>query len=181
MLAAAVLAAVGPYLVQADSPERFVGRLRCSDPTTGLRSGSFELGVGDVRLDGGKGCVKTFADSPTCDWTVQLTRVERWGPASQRLLVVVNANHETGSGAWDSLFMFVCEGGMFRTVLSRRYRSGAKIEVGPTSDFAVTTGEWSSSDPGCCPSLERRTVYAWDGRHGRFVVRESSVKPRPQR
>src|SRR5262245_31569119 len=60
ILLAVILVALSPDFVSAEPAERFVGRLRCSNPTADLRSGSFNLGVGDVRLQGGKGCVKPF-------------------------------------------------------------------------------------------------------------------------
>ena len=44
------------------APERFAGRLPCSDAASVLRNGVFSLEVGDVRLENGTGCVRY--DSP---------------------------------------------------------------------------------------------------------------------
>ena len=177
ILVASVLVALSPDFASAEPAERFVGRLRCSNPTADLRSGSFNLGVGDVRFEGGKGCVKPFADYPNCEWTIELRRVEKWGPAEKYLLVVLNADHDT-SGAWDSVFMYVCQAGTFVSAFAERYLYGAKVEVGSASGFAVTAGEWLPNDPTCCPSHERRSHFALDERQGQFVPRESEVTVR---
>src|SRR4051812_16608845 len=74
---------------RAQDTERLTGRVRCSDPASNLRNGAFHLSVGDVRLENGKACVKPYPTYRGCEWTVSLTRVERWGPSGRFLLVVV--------------------------------------------------------------------------------------------
>jgi len=98
----AALALLLPVLSYAGQSESGPIGLPCGEPLPALRNGLFNLSVGPTRLLDGKGCFKLLPESPGCDWRVELTRAEKWGPANQLLLVIVNANHETGSGATDS-------------------------------------------------------------------------------
>jgi hypothetical protein len=120
--------------------------------------------------------VKAFAESPNREWGITLTRAEQWGPSRRFLLVVVNSNH-AGSGAWDSIFMYVCQNGVYVSVFSDRYLYGVTVEIGERSDFWITAGLWKPNDPACCPSRERRRHHVWNRRQQRFVIVESAVRP----
>ncbi len=148
----------------------------CERAAWALRNGSFDLHVGRARLRDGKACLKLIAESATCDWSVELTRVEWWGTTRPFLLVTVNSNHLTGSGAWDSVFIYSCERGRITPVFSERYLYGAKIQLGKV-DFWVTSGLWLERDPNCCPSNERSEQYVWDEQRKNFVLGASRVSP----
>ena len=119
-----------------------------------------------------KACLKLLPESPGCDWRVELTRAEKWGPADQLLLVVLNANHETGSGATDSVFLYACQRGTSVPVFSRRYLYGATVAMGQNSDLWITSGVWRPADPQCCPSRERREHYTWNKAKGASFLLE---------
>ena len=93
-----------PVLTYAGQNESGPTTVPCREPLSTLRNGLFNLGDGPVRLKDGRGCVKARLEDPGCEWSVQLTRAETWGVGGQLLLVVINRNHEAGSGAFDSAF-----------------------------------------------------------------------------
>jgi hypothetical protein len=158
----------------ASATESGPENLSCSASSlSALREATFTLDVGKVHLRNGRDCL-AFPGSP-CDWDVQLTRAETWGKDRQFLLVIVNANHLLGSGAWDSIFLYVCKGGIFKQVLADRFSYGVKLELGDDADFWTTAGAWAKRDPACCPSSERHTHLVWNRRQSRFVVTESTT------
>jgi hypothetical protein len=150
--------------------------LACTEALSRLRNGAFELAVGQVQLHDGRACVKRIATDPGCEWAIELTRVERWGMDGRFLLAVVHADHDS-SGAWDSVFVYACEGHRFVPAFSDKYLYGAKLELGPDSDFWLTAGSWQEGDPTCCPSSQRRTHYSWNARQKGFVIAVSLVAP----
>jgi len=122
-----------------------------------------------------QGCLKPQAEVPPCDWSVELERAETWGVGGQLLLVVINANHGSGTGTWDYVLLYACERGAFVPVLSRQYLYGAKIEIGPESDLWITSGVWRPGDASCCPSRERREHYAWNELRRSVVLVSSEI------
>ena len=165
--------------------------LACKDPAAAFRRGVFALSVGRVTLRGGKACVSPGAERSTCEWDVELTRVERWGSAGP-LLVVVTATHD-GPGTWDSVFFYACRNDVLVQVHSRRYLYGAYLSHtgrGPRipdagsgvpvrdSHLLIASGEWRKGDGGCCPSLERLESFEWDARTGKVVLRQTEVRSR---
>ena len=166
-----------PAAVLTQAKGGFVGRLPCSNPTGRLRQGTFDLDLGRVRLANGKACFKPFSAYPGCEWDVELTRTETWGMNDKYFLVVVNAHHDS-PGAWDSVFMYVCREGVYVPAFAGNYLYGAKVVLGSESNFEVTTGEWLPDDPGCCPSREQTSTYAWNDRQQSFALVESKVTVR---
>ena len=166
----AALALLLPVLSYAGQSESGPIDLPCGEPLPALRNGLFNLSLGPTRLLDGKSCLKLLPESPGCDWRVELTRAEKWGPADQLLLVVLNANHETGSGATDSVFLYACQRGTSVPVFSRRYLYGATVAMGQNSDLWITSGVWRPADPQCCPSRERREHYTWNKAKRRIVL-----------
>ena len=157
--------------------------LSCSNPLPKIRRGTFRLEGGRVQLrdgpsylTGGKQCDPTSQDVP-CEFAVELTRAEEWGTQPRFLVAVVNTDHRQGSGAWDSVFVYVCRGRSYVPVFAERYFYGAKVVLGSASDLWVTSGVWGPKDPNCCASSERREHYVWSARTRRFVVAESTVRP----
>ena len=167
-----VLLTVGA--TRAEQKETGPTRLPCKDPEPVLRQSEFALGGGTVRLKDGKECVTEPGFG--CQWEVQLTRVEHWGTAPQFLLVIVNENHLTGSGAWDNVFVHACRGDVFLPAFSGRFLYDAKVELGKDFEFWLTAGEWQPNDPTCCPSKQRRSRYRWNPKQRTFDVAESTVK-----
>lgn len=149
-------------------------RLPCRDPAPVLRESTFNLSIGTAHLHEGKDCV-TEPGFP-CEWSVNLETAEQWGPGGQFLLVKINTAHLSGSGAWDSVFVYRCQGEHYAPVFSSRFLYGAKVELGTKSDFWLTAGVWQRNDPMCCPSSERGRHYVWRASQARFVVTESTVR-----
>ena len=171
----ATLALLSPVLSSAGQSESGPTGIPCREPLSAFRNGQFKLSVGAARLRDGKACLKLLPESQHCEWSVDLTRVEKWGVGDHLLLVVLKANHETGSGAWDSVFLYACQRGAFVPVLSRRYLYGARIVVGQNSDLWLTSGVWHSGDPSCCPSHERREHYTWNAARRQVVLTRAQV------
>jgi len=135
----------------------------------------FTLDIGPFQLHDGKACVHPTASDPSCEWDVTLTRTERWSAHQRFLLVVLNADHSLGSGAWDYVFVYRCVQNVYVPAFSERYLYGAKVEVGDPADLWITAGVWGPKDPTCCASMMRRSHLAWKERQKRFVVTESHV------
>jgi len=154
--------------------------LRCDQAVAALRNGEFDLDIGRVRLQDGKACVHATGSDPPCEWEweVELTRTERWGANQRFLLVVVDANHLLGSGAWDDVFVYHCDGDRdeYERVFSEVYQYGAKVELGETADLWITAGLWRPEDPSCCASRTRRSHLVWRKRPKRFIVTESQIR-----
>jgi hypothetical protein len=150
-----------PVLTYAGQNESNLTTVPCREPLSTLRKGLFNLGDGPVRLKDGRGCVKARPEDAGCEWSLQLTRAETWGVGGQLLLVVINRNHDAGSGAFDSVFWYACTQGTFVPVWSHSYLYGATIVMGGKSDLWITSGVWRPRDATCCPSQERREHLAW--------------------
>jgi hypothetical protein len=149
--------------------------LRCDQAVDALRNREFHLDIGAVRLEDGKACVHATGSDPPCEWEVELTRAERWNGSQRFLLVIVNANHLLGSGAWDYVFLYRCDGHKYVPIFSERYLYGAKVELGKAADLWITAGLWGPNDPTCCASQTRRAHLVWRERQKRFVVTESQL------
>jgi hypothetical protein len=175
LLALVLLCPVPTYAAQIESGPTAVP---CREPFSILRNGLFNFGEGPVRLKDGRGCVKARPEDPRCDWSVALTRAERWGAGGQLVLVVINRNHEVGSGAFDSVFWYACERGTLVPVWSHSYLYGATIVMGQESDLWITSGVWRPGDSTCCPSQERREHLAWNGATRSVALRGSEVTAR---
>ena len=172
------LVLVCPVLAYAGQNESGPTAVPCREPLSTFRNGLFNFGEGPVRLKDGRGCVKERPEDPGCNWSVALTRVETWGVGGQLVLVVINRNHEAGSGAFDSVFWYACERGTLVSVWSQSYLYGATIVMGQESDLWITSGVWRPGDATCCPSQERREHLAWNGARRSVVLLGSEVTAR---
>jgi hypothetical protein len=173
----AVLVILVPVVAGATERESGPLCLPCDNPMPRVQQGVFDLGVGRAHLQDGTHCLKPFPEYPNCEWTIALTRVEQWGANREFLLLVINSNHDS-PGAWDSVFVYVCQRGVYVQTFSDRYLYGAKIEIGKKSDLWITGGLWQRGDPTCCPSSERRRHHVWNQRQQRFVIVGSEVRPK---
>jgi hypothetical protein len=145
-----------PVLTYASPNKSSPTTVPCREALSTLRNGLFNFGDGPVRLKDGRGCVKARPEDRGCEWSVQLTKVETWGVGGQLLLVVINRNHDAGSGAFDSVFWYACNRGTFVPIWSHSYLNGVTIVMGAGSDLWITSGVWRPDDAVCCPSQERR-------------------------
>jgi len=170
----AILVAFMPFAGNAQA-ESGPSQLPCRDPTSVLREAVFTLDIGTAHLHDGKDCLAKPGFS--CDWSVTLRRTEEWGVHQRFLLVEIDADHVSGTGQWESVFVYRCQGDTYVSVFSNRFLYGAKVELGANSDFWLTTGVWRRNDPTCCPSVEQRRHYVWNNGQQRFVAAESSEKP----
>src|SRR5262245_29945838 len=109
--------------------ESFTRDVACETAPAVLRNSRFGLELGAVDLRDGRGCVRSSTGSQACEWSIELTRAEWWGTRPRFLVVVIRANHESGSGAWESMFVGNCQGGHVAPVFSGRYLYGATIEI----------------------------------------------------
>jgi hypothetical protein len=163
-----------PLSGAASAKESGPSRIPCPRALAALRQSTFHLDVGVARLKDGKDCLTT--PGFPCEWEVTLTRAQTLGKDRQFLLAIVNANHLLGSGAWDSVFLYVCQGGMFEPVLTERSLYGFRVEIGSDGDLWMTSGVWRRDDSTCCPSSELRRLFVWDSGLSRFIVKESSTR-----
>jgi hypothetical protein len=166
----------GRELREASDTEAGPRGLACRDAATALRRGTFDLSIGRLTLRDGKACVPTGIKTPPCEWNVALTRVEPQGAGSDHIIAIVTADHQTGSGAWDSVFFYACRKGVLEQVHSRRYLYGAKFSEGQNSELVITSGDWRREDPACCASRERREYFVWDDTSGKVVLRRTEIR-----
>jgi hypothetical protein len=155
-------------------PERGPIGLSCDADTSTIRNSMFELEVGKVALHDGKGSTTPPDSLAQAEWSVELTRAERWGPSGRFLLLVVTADHLTGSGGGDSVFVYVCRGNHLSRVLWAKKEYGADVQTAG-SMLSITSGAWGPRDPHCCPSFERLEQFAWNEKAKRFTKTSSRV------
>lgn len=131
-----------------------------------------------VQFTAGKACPVVEPGS-SCDWDFAITtdRVLHPDPHFPVRLVVVNANHLTGSGAWDHLILFACEDGKPSRIFQNKYLYGAKVDLKNDSRFTITSGEWQQSDAACCPSGQKEELLVWNARkHAYDVTKTKGTK-----
>ena len=153
--------------------------LSCDADTAAIRNSMFDLEVGRVALHDGTGSI-TYPDvSEQPQWSVELKRAERWGPDGRFLLLVVRANHLTGSGGRDSVFVYACRRNHLSRVLWAKKEYGADVQTARLT-LSITSGAWASGDPHCCPSFERVERFAWNEKGKQFTKMSSRVMPQKQ-
>ncbi|MGD9903034.1 MAG: hypothetical protein AB7U83_06160 [Vicinamibacterales bacterium] len=124
--------------------------------------------------------MKPFPEYRGCEWRVALTKAERWGDGGQYFLVAIESVHD-GPGSELSVLAFSCRDGRGEPAFAENYGPrGAGVQLVDANSFAVTVGEWSPGDPGCCPSHERRTTYSWNEGRRQFTESGSTRTARPQ-
>jgi hypothetical protein len=153
--------------------------LSCDADTSAIRNSMFELEVGRVQLHDGKGSTTAPDSLAQAEWSIELKRAERWGPSGRFLLLVVTADHLTGSGSADSVFVYACRGNQLSRVLWAKREYGADVQTAG-STLSITSGAWGPRDPHCCPSFERVERFAWNEKTKRFTETSSRVTPLKQ-
>lgn len=128
------------------------------------------------RFDHGGGCYNLEDDRDTCDWMVTLK--EDRMIADQRRLIVLNKNHQLGSGDQDYVFVFGCVSGRIRMVFSE---VGAEIKDASADKLILSASDWRKGDAHCCPSGEKLMTYVWKAGLQKYIVSSVhfSVPPRP--
>jgi hypothetical protein len=104
------------------------------------------------------GCERWF-DEKSCEYQNTLVTDRRLG--AERRLLVVNADHVSGSGAHDVLTVYACRQGRVAAVLTGAFEYGIRIERADAEVIVFTAGLWEGADPHCCPSHEQRLHYVW--------------------
>jgi len=175
-----VLSLLWPSMLIA--AERGPVGLPCKNPSTAARNGSYELEVGaPVTLKDSGGCIPDAVETDKCEWSMSVTRLEQWGPQKKFLLIIVGADHETGTGAWGSVFVYVCRGESYVQVFDDRFLYNGDVQLGKKSDFQLTSPQWNPGDSTCCPSHERRIRYGWNEKQQDFVKLSSTIRRLPPR
>jgi hypothetical protein len=126
------------------------------------------------------GChAKTPSGPGSCEWPV--TTLKDIPITPDRRLVLLDADHQTGSGSRQYLAVYACVANKPVIVLDQRYSNGVRVEQGDKNDIIVSSGHWAKDDPMCCPSSETRQVFVWDSSRQRYVLKQvtSSGKAKP--
>jgi hypothetical protein len=113
------------------------------------------------------------------DWRSEIVKDTVVHPVSSVSIrfVEVFQNHLLGTGSFTHLFAFRCSGGTIRMVF---YKSGEGMEatnVSPTA-LRLRFGVWRYSDAHCCPSLEKHSLFVWDGAKATFVLKQERLTNR---
>jgi len=113
----------------------------------------------------------------TCDWehTIVSDEILRPVPGKEVRFVVINKNHVTGSGAWDTILVFDCFNGNLRKIFENRYLYGVKINKKSDGEITATSGEWQPDDSGCCPSMEKTEIYRWNPSKNTYTLKSTST------
>jgi hypothetical protein len=130
-----------------------------------------------VKLVGGRACTSDSTDPKKCDWewTIHEGRILTPEPGKQVRMIVLNANHKTGSGAWDYLIFFGCKGGKVAELSENKYLYGCKVTFRNEQEFFVTSGFWLKNDSPCCPSREKQETFRWNPQSGVYVLRTTAM------
>src|SRR5689334_8630095 len=120
LIAFATLTVLWPLSGFGAQAERGPRGMSCRAPAAALRAGTFELGVGRTRLRDGRSCVVDRPNGP-CEWDVELQSVRRFGARDRFLMASLYANHLTGSGAWQSIFVYECRARILRQVFDASF------------------------------------------------------------
>jgi len=107
-----------------------------------------------------------------CDWEHKINQDQLLYPTAHKQirLIVITANHLTGSGSWDTVFMFDCLAGSLKKIFEKRYLYGVKIEKSKDGTLIFTSGVWKENDPMCCPSERKYETYRWSPDKNTYVL-----------
>lgn len=140
---------------------------------------SIEESASPIQFRDGKACLSVLEGRP-CVWEYKITtdRVLHPDPLFLVRLIVVNANHLIGSGAWDYVMLIACENGKLLNLLESKYLYGAKLQITNDRQLVITSGKWEEKDPNCCPSQEQEDVFQWNSRKHIYIVTKSTIRRR---
>ncbi len=132
--------------------------------------------INDINFEQGK--AYTSDGSNPKDWEHTLSTDQILKPTANReiRLIVINSNHLTGSGAWDTVIAFDCVQGALNKIFEKKYLYGVKIEIRQDDELLLTSGEWQPTDPMCFPSKEKIETYQWNQFKGTYLLKETVIQ-----
>lgn len=130
-----------------------------------------------VQFMNGKACPKEEVSS-SCEWEYVITadRTIRPDPMSPVRFIIVNANHLTGSGAWDYLILFTCKEGKLKQILNLSYLYGVKFNLISDKKFVTKSGHWRKTDSPGFPSQEKEETFVWNTQNKSYDLIATKVK-----
>lgn len=110
------------------------------------------------------------------DWRIQLltNRKLQPDPATWLRVVVLEADHLTGTGAWEFVLALNCDQGHLVRVFQYS-AEGVSLKHLDRETLQLYQALWKPEDPHCCPSSHLDLVYAWDPQQHRY--RRASAVP----
>lgn len=133
--------------------------------------------INKIKFVAGEACTSDSAELPDqCDWEHEISSDEILRPISGKevRLAILHSNHKTGSGAYDTVFVFDCLNGSMRNIFENKYLYGVKIKKYTEGEFILTSGDWQLKDPMCCPSKEKHETYRWSSRKNTFMLESTT-------
>lgn len=134
--------------------------------------------IHNIKLVNGKACTSDSAEMPDrCDWEHTISRDEilKPIPGKEVRIVILHSNHETGSGAWETVLVFDCVNGFIGKLFEKKDLAGVKIEKKTNGEVILTSGVWQPKDPMCCPSKEKREIYRWSSKKNTYIIESITI------
>lgn len=130
-----------------------------------------------VRFSGGKACTSDGTDFTKCDWawTIKEDHVLMPEPGLRLRMLILNADHRSGSGTWDYVMILACKDGKVEEILENRYLFGARLRLLNDRQFVITSAHWRKGDAECCPSRKKQEFYTWSSSTHNFTLRNTSI------
>ena len=121
---------------------------------------------------------KEDPENKGADWEHNITEDFILRPESSQTIrfININSSHLTGSGAWDSLIGFKCVDGNINKVFDQKRLYGIKVEKFGEKQFSLTVNDWVKSDPTCCPSQEKVSIFQWNSKDQIFSLESEKVQ-----
>ncbi len=128
-----------------------------------------------LKFRDGRACTSDSVDSNSCDWehTVTLDKLVLPEPGQTLRLIIITSSHKTGGEAWGHVLLFECRNNRVTGIFNESYHGGVTVERLDDTGYTLVSGEYSKTDPECCPSKFKREIFHWDRKKHAFT---SSVK-----
>ncbi len=133
--------------------------------------------INNIKFVDGEACTSDSDIMSDCDWEHEISGNELLKPVPDKevRIIIINSNHKTGSGAWDTVLVFDCINGAVRKVFENKYLYGVKIEKITDGEFLLTSGAWQPKDPMCCPTKDKHERYQWDSAKGTYILESTTT------
>jgi hypothetical protein len=158
--------------------------VRC-DSVEGIDIGNMEMRLrsrGVVKLVDGAGYASDAGEGGLSkDWLVTVVQdnILRPSPSDVFRLVRVSASHISGSGEWDHVMIYACEGKRLKTVFDERYLYGAEVGIVNDAIFRIAYAERKAGDPMCCAASDRIVTYRWNRDQRAYLPIDNTMRTRP--
>ena len=121
---------------------------------------------------------KEDPENKSADWEHKIVNDFTLTPESSTTLrfIKISSSHLTGSGAWDRLIGFKCVNGNINKFFDQKWLYGIRVEKLGEKQFSLTVGEWAKSDPTCCPSQEKVSIFQWNSKDQTFSLESEKVQ-----